>query len=262
MRKYLYTFKTSFIESFTYIPSILFKFISYFISMFIMFSLWRYIYDDPSKVINNFTLVQMMWYLLLSEVLTYGHGRIANTEIIESVKSGSIAYNLNKPYNYILYVLTRHIADGVIRVILYTIVSFIIGILFVGGMPDFNIMYIPFMLITFVMGYIINALIKILISLISFWIEDATPFFWIYNKILLIFGVFFPIDMFPVFLQPILKLTPVYVSLYGPVMLIIDFSFKLFLKVLLVQIIYLLIVVLLITIIYRKGMKKVNVNGG
>lgn len=262
MRKYLYTFKTSFIESFTYVPSILFKFISYFISMFVMFSLWKYIYDDPSKVINNFTLVQMMWYLLLSEVLTYGHGRIANTEIIESVKSGSIAYSLNKPYNYILYILTRHLADGLIRVILYAIVSMIIGILFVGGIPNFNFMYVPFMIIIFIIGYIINSLIKILISLISFWIEDATPFFWIYNKILLIFGVFFPIDMFPLVLQPILNLTPVYVSLYGPVMLIIDFSFKLFFKVLLVQTIYLLVVVLFITIIYRKGMKKVNVNGG
>ena len=262
MRKYLYVYKNSFIESFTYIPAILFKFVSFFISMFIMFSLWSYVYSDKSQIINNFTLTQMMWYLLISEIFTYGHGPIANSEIAKNIKDGGIAYNLNKPYNYVLYILTRHLADGVIRVTLFSVVCFLIGLSFVGPIPNFNPAYIPFILISCILGYIINTLIRIGISMFSFWTEDSTPFMWIYNKMLLMFGVFFPIDMFPKWIQPVLKYTPVYTVLYGPVILFLKFSFSLFLKILLAQTIYLIVVIFLITLLFKKGAKKLNVNGG
>ena len=262
MKKYLYVFKSSFIESFTYIPAILFKFISFFITMFIMFSLWSYVYSDKTQIINNFTLTQMMWYLLISEIFTYGHGPIANGEATKDIKDGNIAYNLNKPYNYVFYILTRHIADGVIRITLFSIVCTIIGLLFVGPIPNFNPMYIPFILIACILGYIINSLIRISISMFAFWTEDSSPFMWVYNKLLLIFGVFFPIDMFPKWLQPILKYTPVYTVLYGPVILFLNFSFALFRQILFAQIIYLIIVIFIVTLLFKKGAKKLNVNGG
>lgn len=262
MRKYLYTFKSSFIESFNYVPAILFKFISFLISMFIMYSIWGYIYQDKSQIINNFNLAQMMWYLLISEIFTYGQGPIATSEMTKDIRNGNIAYNINKPYNYVFYVLTRHLADGTIRVFLFSITCIIIGFLFVGPIPNFSIVYFPFMLITALLGYVINSLIKILIGMSSFWTEESAPFHWIYNKILLIFGVFFPIDMFPKWLRPVLLYTPVYTVIYGPVMLIIKFSYSLFIKVLFAQFIYLIIVLILLVIVYRKGVKKLNVNGG
>ena len=117
-------------------------------------------------------------------------------------------------------------------------------------------MYILEILLTIILGISINGLIKILISLSAFWTEDSSPFHWIYSKVMLIFGIF------PKFLRPIIKCTPVFVILYGPAKLILSFSNKLFLNVLVAQIIYLIIVLLLITIIYRKGVKKINVNGG
>ena len=262
MKKYLYVFKSSFIESFTYIPAILFKFFGFFITMFIMFSLWRYVYTDKSQIINNFTLTQMMWYLLISEIFTYGHGPIANTEATKNIQDGNIAYTINKPYNYVLYILTRHLADGVIRIFMFTMICIFIGMLFVGPIPNFNPSYIPLMALSCLFGYVINALIRIGISMLAFWTEDSTPFMWIYNKLLLIFGVFFPIDMFPKWLQPILKYTPVYTVLYGPVILVLKFSYALFLKIIFAQLIYFIVVVLIITILYKRGAKKLNVNGG
>ena len=99
MKKYFYIYKTSFIEAITYIPSILFKFVSFFVMMFILFSLWKYIYSDPSQIINNFSLNQMIWYILITEALWYGQSITLSKEIIKDVKTGNIATNLNKPYN-------------------------------------------------------------------------------------------------------------------------------------------------------------------
>ena len=262
MKKYFYIYKTSFIEAITYIPSILFKFVSFFVMMFILFSLWKYIYSDPSQVINNFSLIQMIWYILITEALWYGQSITLSKEIIKDVKTGNIATNLNKPYNYVMYIISKHFASGTIRLLMFLIVITIIGFLFVGGIDTFKIMYLPLMIISILLGYIINTLIKVTLSLLAFWMEDPNPLFWVYNKILLIFGIFLPIDMFPKVIQNVLGYSPVYVTMYGPAKLIIDFNFTTFISVIGFQLIYLLILILLIRKIYKKGEVKLNVNGG
>ena len=103
---------------------------------------------------------------------------------------------------------------------------------------------------------------KILISIISFWIEDSTPFHWIYDKMILLIGTMFPIEMFPQYLRPIIKCTPIYLVTYGPAKLLINFSLQNFVQILLAQIIYLFVATTLTLILYEKGVKKLNVNGG
>ena len=103
---------------------------------------------------------------------------------------------------------------------------------------------------------------KILISIISFWIEDSTPFHWIYDKMILLIGTMFPIEMFPQYLRPIIKCPPIYVVTYLPAKLLINFSLQNFVQILLAQIIYLFVATTLTLILYEKGVKKLNVNGG
>ena len=63
-------------------------------------------------------------------------------------------------------------------------------------------------------------------------------------------------------LQPIIKYSPVFVVSYGPAKLFVDFSLSMFLKVISAQIIYLLICFIIVHLIYRKGVRRINVNGG
>ena len=103
---------------------------------------------------------------------------------------------------------------------------------------------------------------RISISLISFWIEDSTPFHWVYDKLILVLGTLFPIEMFPEFLRPIIQCMPIFVVTYGPAKLLIDFSMEKFIQVFVAQIIYLVITFALAIILYERGVKKLNVNGG
>lgn len=68
--------------------------------------------------------------------------------------------------------------------------------------------------------------------------------------------------MFPEFIRPIIKCTPIFVVTYGPAKLLIDFSMGKFIQILIAQIVYLIISILIIGILYKKGVKKLNVNGG
>ena len=79
---------------------------------------------------------------------------------------------------------------------------------------------------------------------------------------ILVIGTLFPIEMFPEFIRPIIKCTPIFVVTYGPAKLIIDFSMKSFMNIFIAQILYLVISISMVSILYNKGVKKLNVNGG
>lgn len=263
MKKYLYIYKATLIENVNYIANILLGFINFFVMMFVFLNLWEYIYSDNTQIINGYTMQQMIWYVLITEVLWFGsRNKILTREISQDIKTGNIAYNINKPYNYISYIISKHFGEISIKLVLFTIVGIIIGVAFVGPIQNFNIVHIPFILLTIILGVIINSVLRIVISIISFWIEDSTPFHWVYDKMILVIGTLFPIEMFPEFIRPIIKYTPIFVITYGPAKLIIDFSTKSFIQIVIAQIIYLVISIAIITILYNKGVKKLNVNGG
>jgi ABC-2 type transport system permease protein len=263
LKKYLYIYKATLVENLNYITNILLGFINFFVMMFVFLNLWEYIYSDNTQVINGYTMQQMIWYVLITEVLWFGsRNKILTQEISQDIKTGNIAYNINKPYNYVLYIVSKHLGEITIKLIMFIMVGIIIGVSFVGPIQNFNIMNVPFILLTVIFGVIINSILRIAISIISFWIEDSTPFHWVYDKMILVIGTLFPIEMFPEFIRPIIKCTPIFVVTYGPAKLIIDFSMKSFMNIFIAQILYLVISISIVSILYNKGVKKLNVNGG
>lgn len=263
MRKYLYIYKATLIENLTYIPNILLGFVNFIVMMFVFLNLWEYIYSDSSQVINGYTMSQMIWYVLITETLWFGtRNKTLMKQINQDIKSGNIAYNINKPYNYVFYIIAKHLGEITIKFIAFSIIGIIMGLVFVGPIQNFNIINLPLIIATILLGVLINSVLRIAISLISFWIEDSTPFHWVYDKLILVVGTLFPIEMFPTFIRPILQCTPIFVVTYGPAKLLIDFTIGKFIQVLIAQIIYLIITIVVVLILYKKGAKKLNVNGG
>ena len=137
-----------------------------------------------------------------------------------------------------------------------------LGTVFLGSFPSLNIIQILLVLLSCVLATVINILLIISLGLISFYIEDANPFYWLYSKFILVIGTIFPIEYFPAVLQPIIKFSPIYVVSYGPAKLFVDFSTSMCIEILISQIIYLVISFTICHLIYSKGVKKLNVNGG
>lgn len=263
MKKYLYIYKTELMNNLQYVFNILTGFIGYFIILFIFLNLWKYIYENPNELINGYSMNQMIWYIIITEILwsTVGGSKLCK-KIIEDVKGGNIAYNINKPYNYIGYCLFSHLGEASIRGLLYIIAGITIGYIFLGSFPNLNIIKIICVLITGILATTISTLLIISIGLLAFKIEDSNPFYWIYSKLILVIGTIFPIEYFPKTIQPLVTISPVFVVCYGPAKLFVDFSYQKLLLVLVSQIIYIILSYSLCTLIYKKGVKNLNVNGG
>lgn len=263
MRKYIYIFKSEIISSLQYVANIFLNFIGYFIHFFIFFSLWNYIYSNKEELINGYSKSQMIWYIVITEIIwAIVGGRKFCRRISDDVKSGNIVYNINKPYSYIGYNLSSHLGEGAIKFIIFFILGGIIGFLFLNEVPNINCIQFLVVIISIILAISIETLIIILIGLLCFKIEDSNPVYWIYSKLILILGVTFPIEFFPKSIQGLAKVSPIYVVSYGPAKLFVDFEIKTAINIFVVQIIYIFATYILCKKIYDEGVKHLNVNGG
>ena len=263
MRKYLFIYKSELMSSLQYVFNVFVGFIGYFILMVIFLNLWQYIYQNPNEIINGYSMSQMVWYVIITEILWSSiSGRSFCTKISEDVRGGNIAYNINKPYDYILYSLMSHLGSRTISFVIYVILGMILGFIFLGSFPVLNIFSIIAVLITSIMAFVISTLLITFIGLFSFVIEDSSPFYWVYSKFILVLGTIFPIEYFPKIIRPILVYSPIYVVSYGPAKLFVDFSWNSFIFILIAQMIYIVIAYMLCFVTYKRGVKRLNVNGG
>ena len=263
MKKYFFIYKTAVMENLQYSMNLLFGILSYLLINFVFLNLWKYLYEDSSNLIAGYTMTQMVWYVVLTEMMWFANSNgTLRRQLSQDIKSGGIAYGLNKPYNYLYFMISKHFGEITIRLGIYLTVGILTGYLFVGKIPNFKVQYLPYMAIVFLLGLVINSMIRMVISNFSFWIEDALPFHWLYDKLILVLGTIFPVEMFPKVIQPIIKCSPIYVVNYGPTKVIIDFSMGMFFNVLAAQLIYLGFTVLLLSFFFGKGVKRLNVNGG
>lgn len=263
MRKYLYIYKSEIMSNLQYIGNILFGFIGYFIHLFVFFNLWNYLYSDPNELIHGYSMEQTIWYVIITEILwSIVGGRKLCQKISNDVKDGNIAYNMNKPYDYVGYSLANHLGAATIKAIIYIFLGICLGLFFLGKIPNYTVITIFIVILSGILATVISCLLVIMIGLFSFVIEDSNPFYWLYSKLILILGTLFPIEFFPVLIQPFLVYSPISAVSYGPAKLFVNFTWNQCLQVLIVQLFYLGISYILCKLVYQKGVRKLNVNGG
>lgn len=263
MKKYAIIYKAVLMENLQYALQIVMGFCSYFIILFVMVHLWRYMYQDPRSLIAGYTKEQMIWYVIVTETVWFGaRSATVSRQAAADIRGGNIAYMVNKPYEYPLYILTKYTGEWSIRLPLYGVFAAIVGVGMVGGLQGMHPVRFVAAALAIMLGVTINGVFKLCIGLFSFWIEDSVPFQWLYDKLILVVGTIFPIEIFPAALQPVLKLTPVYTVCYGPAKLLVDFRADKFGEIILAQAVYLAIGGVFLYFLYRKGVKKLYVNGG
>lgn len=265
MTKYFSVFKTSLRQETKTFADLLTSIISFAVIIYIFKMLWDFIYggNGGGQLIYGYSLNMMIWYMIMAEILMYSVRATNVTKAFSNdIKSGKIAYQLNKPYNYYAYQVFSQSAIFIWKLIFLVPTGIIVGLLLLGSIENFSFIYIIPILFSLFLATFLTTIIYGTVGLLAFWIEEATPFTWIIQKIQMILGLFFPPEFFPFWLQPIIIYSPIYAMMSGPCKLLVDFSWDLFLQVSISQISYIILFVAIGLILYKFGIKKVNVNGG
>ncbi|MBR3134339.1 MAG: ABC transporter permease [Clostridia bacterium] len=263
MRKYTVIYMANLMSNLQYMANIIINSLGFIVHIFIFFHVWNYIYENPAELIYGFSKTQMVWYVTITEIIFCSvAGRRMVRTICNEVRSGNVAYNINKPYSYVGYIMFSNLGEVTIRLVFYVMIGLGLGITFLGSIPTITIIEGIVIAISWILSIIINMLFLTFIGLLAFIMEDSNPMYWLYSKMQLIFGIVFPLEFFPTAIQPIIKISPIFVTSYGPAKLFIDFNWRFAIIVILAQIAYLLISLGLCKLMYMKGVKKLNVNGG
>jgi ABC-2 type transport system permease protein len=229
--------------------------------MWIFYQLWKVTFSAAgSESLNGMTLYSTMWYLMMAETIELSRPQLART-ISENVKDGSIAYILNKPYNFLLYQFSNSMGETLFRASVNAVLGGLMVWWLVGAPPALSGWVFAFLAL---LGtWVINFCITCLIGLAAFLVEEVSPFMWIYQKLVFILGGFLiPLDFYPAWLQTIARSLPFAYMIYGPSKLFVAPSAALFVNVISLQLVWSFALGLLLVIAYRRSITYLTVNGG
>lgn len=260
IRKYVRVVETSLQSNMAYAANFASSTVFYALITFVLISLWRTVYAGGQPV-EEYSGTQMMWYCIITELVVMSRSDVFGS-LTEAVQSGSIAYVLNKPYDYLLYQFADATGLMAVKVALNAAVGVAMGLLIIGPLPGFSpIILLPIALALFC-GMTLNFCIQACLGLSAFWFEENSAFYWISSKLVLIFGLLLPVEYFPDWLERAVRFLPFPYVTYGPARLVVAFSAERFVETIAVQVCYICAFAALAVAMYRKGVRLLNVNGG
>ncbi len=247
-------------NAFNYRANVVSGLLFYTLFIFVFFSLWQAIYQEGS--VSGYTHGQVVWYLIVTELVVFGCRMPIVGQINEDVKTGSMAYLLNRPVHYIAYQAAAAVGRVLVNLLFFGLLATVLGLLFVGPIPNFQWKGIPFMLLSALLGVTLQFFSLTAIGLTAFRLEDNSAIYLIFQKLVFMLGVFLPLEFLPDWLQGIAKVLPFSYVAWGPAKLFVSFSWALFWQIVPMQFMWIGIAVTISLIMYRGGMRNLQMNGG
>lgn len=200
------------------------------------------------------------WYIFVAElIMTNWRDR----DMIDEIKWWSIVTYLNKPISFIWYYFSQWFFKNLLNIITVWIGSWLVIFLVMWKFPWFGIGNFVLFLITMLIWIGMLSLVGLIIALFAFILEDSSFIRLLINKLYFIFGwVFFPIDIYPTWMQSISKFMPFQYYIYWPAKFFTTWDLSFLWSYLPYQVLRLVLLVLIVKLIYRKMLRNVEINGG
>jgi len=276
--RYGSVFWTSARQQWVYRTELVARAIQMILFMGVFMALWSTAFGVSGRAeLEGYTLAQMVWYLAMTETVALSTSRIF-IEISEKVKAGDLAYTLARPLSYPFFQVANSLGNSAPRFLLNLLTaaavvglgmrqgpvlspSASLGITSVegaGSLPG---------LATFLgmaaLALLLDAFLAVLIGLLAFWLEEVTPVFWIYQKLLFtVGGLFLPLEMFPEQLQQVARWLPFQFITYAPARAFVAFEPDFVLQAVTGQVVYIAVLSALVALVWRRAQQRLVVHGG
>jgi len=260
--RYLFVSLTSARQQWIYRGELAARAISMVLFLGVFTALWTaaYSFNQQDEMVG-YSLPQILWYLAMTETVALSTSHIF-LDISEAVKAGDLAYLLIRPISYPLNQVAHSLGNSAPRFVLNLLTSSIVITLGAGGISGSWVGLAAFMLMA-CLALILDALIAVLIGLTAFWLEEVTPVYLIYQKLLFtIGGLFLPLEMFPVWLQRIALWLPFRFIANAPARIFVRFDLSVFVTSVAGQIVYIVVMGVLLMGVWRAAQRRLVVNGG
>lgn len=204
-------------------------------------------------------------YIILSSTISAAFFfSVPPGEITQKIVSGDIVRELLYPYSYIGILFAQCLGRFVTIIFIRIIPSIIMmSIIF---KPNILVKWDRFFIfiILLLIGYLIYFLISTIIDLVSFWRQETYYFHYVKEGIfILLSGSTIPMWFYPEWLMNIASYTPFKWIIYGPISIFMNEENQLSIfTMLILSLSWLTVLIMVCSITWKKGIKKVIVFGG
>jgi len=203
----------------------------------------------------------LLWYIALNEWVLISIPDI-HLDMQHELQSGSLAYSMVRPISYLLAKFSEGFAILTLQLLFLGVVTFAFTYFWTNLLP-FNFSESLLVLFLGLMAGSLGLIFQMLVGLSSFWLQDVTPFSWVWEKLLYVFGgLILPLLCYPPLMQQIASYTPFPAILGARSALALDFSLQALIDVALSLALWLVLGILLLNFVFRRAMKILNVQGG
>lgn len=263
-RMYLEFTRKSFLRASAYRAEAWIRIVGNLMSLMMWGFIWYALYRGEGSV-QSISLHSMLSYILVSLALQGIHGAGTKLfEIQERVRSGNIAMEMLRPYDYPLRMLFSDFGSMAFYFItaiapLYTLIFVIMQ----PVLPDSALQTLLF-IVSAVLGYLIRYCIEMTFGLFSFWLVETGGVEDIfYFSISLFSGSVVPLWFFPDWLAAVARFLPFQGIYFVPNAIFVgELSGQALLAALLNQLLWLAVCLAILRFVWRKASRKIVIQGG
>jgi len=157
----------------------------------------------------------LLWYLAITEWIVFAGGaRYREIEI--EVASGAIESALLRPLPHGLATLARWLGHCAYQLIILGAVGLGAGWWLTGSLPPLGALA-PVVVLSSGLGLALVLLCHLQLGYAAVWIGSAAPAFWVWQKLLFVFGgLLFPLGLYPDLMRRLSEASPFAAMLFVP----------------------------------------------
>ncbi len=237
-------------------------------SAFIMFFVWKAVFNSTGeKAFMGFTMEDMVVYLFISFLtgyLTYSDGAFS---IGEEIVDGSIAMRMIKPCSFDMCFLFQELGNRLISIAMI-FVPIVAGVeiyrYVITGVLRFDIRFFLLYLLSLVFAYLISFYFNVCYGFMAFFFKNLWGTSLIKETLVsFLSGAVIPLAFLPKGLALVLNFLPFASLSYTPVMIYMGmYSVSQIIYSLLLQLFWLIVMYLLSKLVWRSAVKRLSVQGG
>lgn len=182
----------------------------------------------------------------------------------DKILNGNITNEFLKPVNFILRLLSESIGEGLFKVVFQFIPALLVTLLHTKLCSPKSVASLMFMLPSIMLGYLILWLISFIIQTWSFWIISVWGIITIKNVFVnILSGALLPLWFMPSVLRKMISFTPFESIYFTPVRIYLgELSGTELLTSMAMQVGWILVLAILANTFWKKGVKKLVIQGG
>jgi ABC-2 type transport system permease protein len=202
-----------------------------------------------------------VWYLAVSEWIALSAPRVF-AEIERDVRSGDVACALTRPTSYLGVRLAEAAGELLLSLGVLGVVGGLTAFALAGSLPEDPRGLVPAVLLA-LLASVLWLLCSALIGLLSFWLRDVSPLYWVWQKTaFLLGGLFVPLELYPRWLHVIALWSPFSAMINGPACMVLRFAPALAALLCIKLAASIAIACALLDTVYRRALRAITLDGG